>query len=71
VRLVSYLILRIQLKEATRKRKLPFFGPLFLWSYSAPFYVGQVSWGSPGFLADMEAAFKYQSEEDSQSTVGL
>jgi hypothetical protein len=71
VRLVCYLIMRKQLTLSTWKRKLPFFGPLFLWSYFAPFYVGQGSWGSPGFLADLEAACKYQSEEGSQSTVGL
>lgn len=71
VRLVCYLILRKQLTVSTWKRQLPFFGPLFLWSNSATFYVGQVSWGTPEFLADLEAACKYQSEEGSQSTVGL
>ena len=67
MRLVCYLILRKQLAVSTRNRELPFVGPLFLWSYSAPFYVGRVSSGSPGFLA----ACKYHSEEGSQTTVGL
>jgi hypothetical protein len=40
-------------------------------SLELPLYVGQVSQGSPGFSAVLEGACGCQSEEDSQSFVGL
>jgi hypothetical protein len=50
-----------------KEKETSFLWTSFLWSYSAPFYVGQVCWGSPGFLVDLEAACKYQSEEGSKA----
>jgi hypothetical protein len=43
----------------------------FLWSYSAPFCVGQVPCSNPRFSADLEEAYEYQSKECSQFSVGL
>lgn len=34
-------------------------------------YVGQVSWGGPGYSADMEGACGCHGEKGSQSVVGL
>ena len=35
------------------------------WGYSKLLYVGQVSWSSPGFLADLEGACGCQGKEGS------
>jgi len=45
----------------------------FLWSYLALFYVGQASWVSPEFSADLERAseYEYQCEGGSQSICGI
>ena len=52
----------------TRGRKLSgFFEPHFL----GLLYVSQVSWGSPGFSADLEGACGCWSKEGSQFVVGL
>jgi len=55
-----------------RRRKLPgFFEPLFFGVAFEFFYLGQVSWRSPGFSSDLEGTCEYQVEEGSQFTVGF
>jgi len=44
---------------------------MLFWGYFTSLYVSQVSWGSPGFLADLEGACGCQSEEGSQFVVGM
>jgi len=52
----------------TRKTKLPgFFDPLF---FGVTLH-RSVSWGGPGFSAELEQAWKYQGEEGSLFTVSL
>jgi hypothetical protein len=48
-----------------------FLGTAYFGGYSTLLYAGQVSLGSPGFLADLEGACGCQDEEGSQSDVGL
>lgn len=52
-------------------RKLPgrFEPPFF--SYSTTLHIGQVPWVGPGFMANLEEACEYHSEEGSQFSVGL
>jgi len=40
----------------TRRNLTGFFEPCLFWGDLTPLYVAQISWGNPGFKADLEGA---------------
>ena len=67
-RLISTILSSLYLQQEENSW---FLGTTFSGGYCTLLYAGQVSRGSPGFLADLEGACGCQGEEGSHSVVGV